>query len=148
MNNSKYAFRIIFLRKERRQGDLFEVAYTYGAIITNRDLPLEEAVTWHRQRCNCENHIKELKYGFALDTLPSADFFVNALYFRIQTLGYNLVSAFKRLQLPTTWHAFTLKTLRFRLLAIPALVVKHARTLWLKINRDHPYLPILKPLIT
>lgn len=148
LNESPHAYRIILLRKERRQGDLFEGAYTYGAILTNRDLPLEELIAWHRQRCNCENHIKELKYGFSLNSLPSADFFVNALYFRIQTLGYNLISALKHLRLPETWRPFTLKTLRFRLIAIPALVVQHARGLWLKINRAHPYLPVLKPLLT
>lgn len=148
MNESKYAYRIIFLRKQRRQGDLFEGDYTYGAILTNRDLPLEELIAWHRQRCNCENHIKELKYGFALDTLPSSDFIVNALYFRIQTLGYNLISALKRIKLPEAWLPFTLKTLRFRLIAVPALVVQHARALWLKINRAHPYLPVLKPLLS
>ena len=147
LNGSQHAYRIIFLRKERRQGDLFEGVYTYGAILTNRDLPLEELIAWHRQRCNCENHIKELKYGFSLNSLPSADFFVNALYFRIQTLGYNLVSAFKRIKLPETWRPFTLKTLRFRLFALPALVVKHARGLWLKINHEHPYLPLLRPLL-
>jgi hypothetical protein len=147
-NESNHAYRIIFLRKERRQGDLFEGEYTYGAILTNRDLPLEELIAWHRQRCNCENHIKELKYGFSLNSLPSADFFVNALYFRIQTLGYNLISALKHIKLPETWRPFTLKTLRFRLIAIPALVVRHARGLWLKINRAHPYLTVLKPLLT
>lgn len=148
LNESDHPYRIIFLRKERRQGDLFEGAYHYGAIVTNRDLPLEELITWHRQRCNCENHIKELKHAFSLNSLPSADFFVNALYFRIQTLGYNLISALKLIKLPANWKNLTLKTLRFRLLAIPALVVKHARRLWLKINRTHPYLFILKPLIT
>ena len=147
LNDSKYPYRMILLRKERRQGDLFEGTYVYGAIITNRDLPIEELVAWHRQRCNCENHIKELKHGFGLRSLPSSDFFVNALYFRIQTLGYNLVSALKLLKLPETWRPFTLKTLRFRLFAIPALVVQHARRLWLKINHAHPYLPILKPLL-
>ena len=96
---------------------------------------------------DCENHIKELKHGFSLNSLPSAGFFVNALYLRIQTLGYNLISALKRIKLPESWRPFTLKTLRFRLIAIPALVVKHARGLWLKINRAHPYLPILKPLL-
>jgi hypothetical protein len=149
LNESKYAYRIIFLRKERRQGDLFDGVYIYGAIITNRnDLPLEPLIAWHRQRCNSENHIKELKYGFSLQSLPSCDFFVNALYFRIQTLGYNLVSALKHIKLPQTWRPFTLKTLRFRLFAIPALVIKHARGLWLKIHRQHPWLPVLKPLLT
>lgn len=73
---------------------------------------------------------------------------MNALHFRIQTLGYNLVSALKLIKRPEAWRRFTLKTLRFRLFAIPALVVNHARGLWLKINREHPYLLVLKPLLT
>lgn len=147
LNGAKRAYRMLLLRRERRQEDLFDGSYTYGAILTNRDLPLEELVVWHRQRCHCENHLKELKHGFSLERLPSADFFVNALYLRLQTLGYNLVSALRLLKLPEPWRTCTLKTLRFRLLAIPALVVKHARSLWLKIPRHHPYLPVLTPLL-
>ena len=44
LNNSNLPYRIIFLRKERRQGDLFEGAYRYGALITKRDLPLEKLI--------------------------------------------------------------------------------------------------------
>lgn len=147
LNASNHPYRIVFLRKERRQGDLFEGTYIYGAIITNRDLPLEELIAWHRKRCNCENRIKELKHGFGLNKLPSSDYFVNALYFRIVTLGYNLTSAFKRTKLPTEWISLTLKTLRFRLLAIPALVTAHARSLWIRVSSTHPYLKTLHALL-
>jgi hypothetical protein len=144
LNESRYPYRLILLRRERRQGDLFEGAYTYGAIITNMDMPLAAQLTWHRERCNCENHIKELKNGFSLRVLPSGDFSVNAAYFRIGTIAYNLLSALKHLKLAESWRYLTIRTIRFRLLAIPALVVCHARELWLRAPRGHPHLAVLR----
>ena len=94
LNGSQHSYRIVFVRRERRQGDLFEGMYSYGAIITNRhDLNTQELVRWHRQRCNCENHIKELKHGFGLVSLPSGNFFVNAVYLSIMTLALVLPRA-------------------------------------------------------
>jgi len=77
----------------------------------------------------------------------TADLFINALYCRIITLSYHLVSALKHLNLPESWTALTLKALRFRLLAIPAFVVRHARTRWLRVSRAHPFLPMLCKLL-
>jgi hypothetical protein len=148
LNGSSHPYRMIYLRRERRQGDLFEGMYSYGAIITNRnDLSLEELVHWHRQRCNCENHIKELKHGFGLASLPSGDFFVNAVYLRIMTLSFNLIASLKTTVLPESWSRHTLKTLRFRLLGVPALVVRHARRLHLRLSRRWPWRNVLVPLL-
>lgn len=62
LNQSKRSYRILFLRKERRQGELFEGSYPYAAIITNRNgLPRQELIAGHRQPCNAEHHMKELK---------------------------------------------------------------------------------------
>jgi hypothetical protein len=139
LNQSKHAYRILLMRKERWQGDLFEGPYRYSAIITNMDLPLEEQVAWYRQRGQCENQIKEIKWDFELRVLPSGDFFVNAVYVRIITLAYNLFVALKTLKLPKVYQPARLKTLLFRLLAIPALVAYHARRLYLKLPRGHPH---------
>jgi len=139
LNDSEHAYRLLVIRKERRQDDLFEGPYAYSAIITNMDLPLEEQVAWYRQRGQCENQIKELKWDFELRVLPSGDFFVNAVYFRIITLAYNLFVAWKTLVLAEPYRAARLKTLLFRVLGIPALVVRHARRLWLKLPRGHPH---------
>jgi hypothetical protein len=148
LNGSKHPYRMVYLRRERQQGDLFEGMYAYGAIITNREeLSTQELVRWHRQRCNAENHIKELKHGFGLESLPSAGFFVNAVYLRILTLAFNLIAAFKRLALPQGWAQHTLNTLRLRLLAVPALVVRHARRLHLRLARGWPWRDTLLPLL-
>lgn len=149
LNDSKHPYRMLYVRKERRQGDLFEGMYSYSAIITNRnDLSMLELLRWHRERSNCENHIKELKHGFGLASLPSGDFFVNAVYLRIMTLAFNLIASFKRSVLPTSWALHTLKTLRFRLLNIPGIVVRHARQLYLRISRHWPWRETLLPLLT
>lgn len=148
LNASKHPYRMVFVRRERRQGDLFEGMYSYGAIITNRnDLDTQKLVRWHRQRCNCENHIKELKHGFGLASLPSGSFFVNAVWLRIMTLAFNLIASLKRTVLPKSWANHTLKTLRFRLLGVPALVVRHARRMQVRLSSKWPWRDVLVPLL-
>ena len=148
LNDSKHPYRLVLLRRERLQGDLFEGTYSYGAIITNRnDLGTHELVHWHRQRCNCENHIKELKHGFGLASLPSGSFFVNAVYLRIMTLAFNLIASLKQTVLPKSWATHTLKKLRFRLLSVPALVVRHARWWQVRLAQNWPWRDVLVPLL-
>ena len=106
-----------------------------------------ESARWHRQRCNCENHIKELKHGFGLASLPSGSFFVNAVHLRVMTLAFNLIASLKRTVLPKSWAGHTLKTLRFRLLGVPALVVRHARRLQVRLSRHWPWRDVLAPLL-
>jgi len=143
LNDSQHAYRLIVLRKERLQDDLFYGPYAYHAIITNMDLSLEEQIAWYRQRGQCENQIKELKWDFETRVLPSGDFFVNAVYLRIMTLAYNLFVALKT-TLPEPYRKCRLKSLLFRLLGIPAVVTYHARRLYLKLPRGHPHLPAFR----
>jgi hypothetical protein len=140
LNHSTRPYRLIVIRKERLQDDLFYGPYIYTAIITNMELPIEEQIAWYRHRGQCENQIKELKWDFELRVLPSGDFFVNAVYLRIITLAYNLFVALKTLMLPEPYKTFRLKTFLFRLLGLPALIVHHARRLLLKLPRGHPQL--------
>jgi len=140
LNQSEYAYRLIVIRKERLQDDLFYGPYVYHAIITNMDLPLEEQIAWYRRRGQCENRIKELKWDFELRVLPSGDFFVNAAYLRIITIAYNLFVALKTLGLPESYKTARLKRLLFTLLGLPALVVSHARRICLKLPCGHPSL--------
>ena len=146
LNRSRWAYRLIILRR-RRQGpqlDLFEGGYRYGAIITNMDLPLREQIRWHRGRCDVENGIKELKRGFGLGLLPSAEAAVNAAWMRLVVLAHNLVAALKQLWLRGGWVPLTIKTIRYRLLRIGAVVVRHARRLWLRLPRGHSHLSALR----
>ena len=140
VNKSLRAYRVVALRKEAPQPDLFEGPYHYKAVITNRDdLQAKELIHWHRKRADSENIIKEQKHGFALKRLPCGTLLANAAFFQISILSYNLTQAFKLLLLPKGWHSFTVKTLRFRLLNMGAVVAKHARKLILKLPSNHPH---------
>lgn len=139
LNQSKQAYRLIVIRKERMQDDLFYGPYTFHALVTNMDLPMAEQIAWYRRRGQCEQRIGELKWDFELRVLPSGDFFVNAVYMRLAILAYNLFLALKTLVLPPPCKPLRLKTLLFRLLGIPAVVTRHAHRLWLKLPRGHPH---------
>ena len=68
MKSSKEAFRLIVQRWPKLQGELFDPEpYCYHAIATNREEPPQGVVSWHNQRGQAENYIKELLNGFGME---------------------------------------------------------------------------------
>jgi len=112
--------------------------YVYRAIATNRDkLSDSQIVHWYNQRAeDSENRIKELKLDFGGDTLPCSDFNANALYFLISSLSYNLFALMRQL-LPEELAHHRAMTLRWRLYAMAAKVVKTGRQLFVKLKENH-----------
>ncbi len=112
--------------------------YVYRAIATNRDgLSESHIVHWYNQRAeDSENRIKELKLDFGGDTLPCSDFNANALYFLISALSYNLFALMRQL-LPEELAHHRAMTLRWRLYAIAAKVVRTGRQLFVKMQAKH-----------
>jgi hypothetical protein len=94
---------------------------------------------WYWERCNCENWIKELKYGFGLDQFPCSEYLPNSAYFHIVLLAYNLVQALKHIKLDYAWHRLTIKTLRYHIFHVAGLVVYHARQVFLKLYHCYPH---------
>jgi len=112
--------------------------YRYRAIATNRkDLSDSELIHWYHQRAeDSENRIKELKRDLGADTLPCSDHSANALYFRITALSYNLLALMRQL-LPEDWAHHRASTLRWRVYAMAAKVVRTGRQTIVKLRRDH-----------
>ena len=110
----------------------------YRAIATNRgQLSDSEIVHWYNQRAeDSENRIKELKLDLGGDTLPCSDFGANALYFRIAALSFNLFALMRAL-LPETLSCHRIVTIRWRLYAMAAKVVKTGRQLLVKLKGQH-----------
>ena len=75
----------------------------------------------------------ELKLDFGGDTLPCSDFNANALYFLLTTLSYNLFALMRQL-LPLELAHHRAITLRWRLYAMAAKVVKTSRQLYVKLQ--------------
>ena len=78
---------------------------------------------------------KELKSDFAGDRLPCGQFEANALYFHLCVTAYNLFVLFRH-SLPPEWHTRRAITIRWRLYALAAKVVCHARRVYLKFRPD------------
>ncbi len=127
--------------------------YVHRAIATNRDeLSDSEIIHWYKvnwcvalregalgynQRAeDSENRIKELKLDFGGDTLPCPDFNANALYFLISALSCNLFALMRQL-LPEELAHHRAMTLRWRLYAIAAKVVRTGRQLFVKLQEKH-----------
>lgn len=68
-----------------------------------------------------------------MEKLPSGDFGGNALYFGIGMLTYNLFIAQKYLTMPRDWRAKTIKSIRWLLVEVGGKLIRHGRTLTLKI---------------
>ena len=112
--------------------------YTYRAMATHRDdLSDSEIIHWYNQRAeDSENRIEELKLDFGGDTLPCSDFNANALYFLIAALSYNLLALMRQL-LPEELARHRAVTLRWRLYAMAAKVVKTGHQLFVKLRGKH-----------
>jgi len=112
--------------------------YMYRAIATNRNhLGDSQIIHWYNQRAeDSENRIKELKLDFGGDTLPCSDFKANALYFLISALSYNLFALMRQL-LPEELAHHRVMTVRWRLYAMAAKVVKTGRQLFVKLKQNH-----------
>ena len=109
--------------------------YIYRAIATNRDdWSNNQIVHWYNQRAEAsENRIKELKLDFGGDTLPCSNFEANSLYFQICALSYNLFALMRQL-LPEALSHHRCTTIRWRLYAMAAKVVKSGRQLYVKLQ--------------
>ena len=146
-NRGKYAYRIIVLRRPLRQFDMFKGIWEYRVVITNMDWDKRRLIMWHRERANSENFIKELKYGFSLEHLPSGRFYSNAAYLQIVGLAYNLIGALKILNLPASFRSYTIKTLRFHLVHIAGLWVRHARRWMLRLSAPEYIITLFKNVL-
>lgn len=112
--------------------------YLYRAIATNQNTGSDsEIIHWYNQRGeDSENRIKELKLDFGGDTLPCSDFNANALYFLLSTLSYNLFALMRQL-LPEELSHHRAMTIRWRLYAMAAKVVKTARQYFVKLQHKN-----------
>lgn len=135
------AYRFVTVRRRKDQGALFpEFEYTYRLYFTNTDWDAHTVVHFYRKRGDAENTIKELKEGFALDHILSEDFLASAVFFQLQLLAYNLVQYFKSTHLERAWWTMRIKRLRYRLINIAGVIIRHSRKRVLRLSVHYKYL--------
>ena len=136
------AYRFLALRFEKQpeagevekpeQYQLFDTPeYTYRVFVTDMDAPLDALVGFYRGRASAENLIKEANNDAGLAAHPSKRWTMNANWFQIVMLAYNLncwlllfqrEEAAKLADIPHT----TLATARLRFLFVAAKIWRHA----------------------
>lgn len=123
------------LEEDSAGEQIYTQGYLYRAIATNQDSWSDSRIVhWYNQRAeDSENRIKELKLDFGGDTLPCTDFNANALYFSITSLSYNLFALMRQL-LPEDMAYHRVTTIRWRLYAMAAKVVKTGRQWFIKLQ--------------
>lgn len=131
----KRSYRYIVRRVEPTPGSqlaLRGLAYSYFAFITNRDGDLLELEADHRRHAEVENVIRELKYGFGLNHMPSGKFGANAAWLALNAIAYNLGRWLARMAGQV---CSQIKALRHRMLALPARLVRSGRRIRLRFPR-------------
>ena len=108
----------------------------YGVVTNRQDMPGPELIHWHRERCGRSEHAHAImKSDLAGGKLPSALFGANAAWWAIMILALNLDAALKALVLGPAWRSRRLKAMRFRLINLPARLVRPAGRLTFRIAR-------------
>lgn len=119
--------------------DMERQRYKVTGIVTNRDIPGDELIWWHRQRCGKSEEVHAvMKKDLAGGTAPSGKFGVNAAWWGLMILALNLNSAMKRVVLGGDWVNKRLKAIRFWLINLPGRVSKSGRELIIRLVGGHP----------
>jgi hypothetical protein len=114
-------------------------------MVTNRDIPGDKLIWWHRVRCGKGEEIhKVMKEDLAGGHLPSSRFGANAAWWGMTVLAFNLNSLMKRLVLPEGWAPKRLKAIRFGFINMAGRVVSRARQLIIRLSKGHPAYELLK----
>jgi len=106
--------------------------YRYGVLVTDLDLPAQIIWRTYRGRADSENRIKELKYDFGADSFCLHDFYATEACLNVVMMAFNLMSLFRQTLLKTL-PTPTLKTLRYKLFALPAYITHEGKRRFLKI---------------
>ena len=105
-----------------------DAVWRYGAFATNTP---EGQIQWldarHRTQAHVEDKIKELK-AMGAEKLPTAKADRNAAWLPLAALAVTVTAWLRHLALDGDLKVAEPKTLRFRILNIPAKIVHHARS--------------------
>ena len=113
------------------------VLYDYHAFITDREGETLTLEADHRRHAEIENAIRDLKYGVALNHLPSGKFAANGAWLAVQVIAHNLARWTARLGLGAG--IVTTKTLRRRLFGLPGRLTRSARRIRLHLPARWPW---------
>ena len=107
--------------------------YRHSCYVTSLLLPAAEVWRIYRSRAMAENKIKELKYDYAIDKINQHGFDATEATINFIMVAYNLMSIFKQVIVQDKIKP-TLKTIRYKCLAIGSYIVKDGNERILKMS--------------
>jgi len=132
--------RVVFIRAKKRVVTKEDKRhYDYYAIITNiseSEMKNEKIITFYRQRANCENHIKDLKYGMDFLHFPCQKLNANRAWGLMGIFAYNLMRFAAFIVAPET--GCFLKRVRRRMVYLASEVRQGQRNIVIRFS-NHIY---------
>ena len=104
-----------------------ELVPRVGFVVTNLSRPAERVVAFYNQRGTCEQYIKEGKGAIRWTRLSCQAFAANAVRLQLHALAYNLGNFLRTLATPEPISAWSLTSLREKLIKIGGKLVSHGR---------------------
>ncbi len=118
-------------------------AYRYWIFVTNDHERSAVALeSEHRHKADVESGMRELKSNFGLHAFRKHQFMVNWAWLLLVCLGHNLccwTQQLGRLGAGRDGGELRAKRLRYRYLAVPAMVVRSGRRFTLRLHASYPY---------
>lgn len=113
--------------------------WRHHAFLTDLDGDIVDVDRFHREHAVVELAIRDLKAGAGLEHLPSGMFSANSAWFQIAILAHNMIRWTAHLGGHHTDRLIVARTIRTRLLALPARLVNRARCLTLRLPTRWPW---------
>jgi len=137
----KKARRVSVIRKadrfEKDQVQFVDFIWDHEALVHTMDWSPMDIWRFYNQRACMENYIKEAKYGFSINRIPTASFGANELDMLIKLIAYNLYELFKMDQCPASMKSYTIQRFRREIVQAAGVFVSHARQVVLKIQEGY-----------
>jgi hypothetical protein len=129
------ADRYIAIRKRPRQPTLWEQdGYSYWAVTSNLPWPAKKVLEWHRGKAGTIEHFHLVaKHELGMGVMPCGRFGADAAWTRLNVLVFNLLEVLKRTALPPSLKRARPKRLRFEIIRLAGVVVRHARCVTIKL---------------
>ncbi len=124
------------VEKDRNKTGQLQLFYEYDAIVTNieySDMNMISVWQLYNQRGNCELEIKELKYGYDIDTNSQSSFAKNRAYLKIKAIEYNIVNFWRNETFPNKQRNQTIETVRREIINIAGNVCGSGRYMHISI---------------
>lgn len=128
--------RYLAVRWKPKQPTLFETnGYRYWPLTTNLSWKGDRILSWFHEKAGTIEHVHDVsKNELGLGTLPCGRFGADAAWARLNVIAYNLLSVLKRVALPKRLGKARPKRLRYEIIQLAGVVIRHAGQMIVKLG--------------